>query len=105
MEAIKYLAWHLLHACEDSDLHEKLTSFPPDDRKQIVHFIKWCLQNGKRIQTLLTQAHLNEITSVLQHGADEEVEDFHFHLTMYICEFGMEMVKGKLDNLLEAKED
>mgnify|MGYP006951159605 CR=1 FL=1 len=105
MEAVKYLAWHLLHSCEDSNLHEKLTSFPPNDRKQIVQLIQWCLQNGKRIQTLLTQAHLNQITSILQHGQEEEVEDFHFHLTMYVFTYGMEKMKGELDKLLESKED
>ncbi|MCH5586272.1 hypothetical protein MK805_15120 [Shimazuella sp. AN120528] len=105
MEAIKYLAWHLLHSCEDINLHEKLTSFPPNDRKQIVQLIQWCLQNGKKIQTLLTQAHLNEITAILQYGEDEEVEDFHFHLTMYVFTFGMEMMKVQIDDMLEAKED
>jgi hypothetical protein len=105
LEAVKYLAWHLLHSCEDTNLHEKLTSFSPNDRKQIVQLIQWCLQNGKKIQTLLTQAHLNQITSILKFGEEEEVEEFHFHLTMYVFTFGMEKVKGQLDKLLEPKED
>jgi hypothetical protein len=104
-EAVKYLAWHLLHSCEDTNLHEKLTSFSPNDRKQIVQLIQWCLQNGKKIQTLLTQAHLNQITSILKFGEEEEVEEFHFHLTMYVFTFGLEKMKGQLDELLEPKED
>jgi hypothetical protein len=101
MEAIKYLAWHLLHSCGDSNLHEKLTSFPPDDRKKMVQFIQWGLQNGKRIQTLLTQAHLNQITTILKNGRDEDVKDFHFQLTMYIFNLSMEKLKGKLDDLCQ----
>lgn len=104
MEAVKYLAWHLLHSCEDN-LHEKLTSFSPSDRKKIVQLIKWCLQNGKRIQTLLTQTHLNEITSILQNGKDEEVEEFHFHLTMYVFTFGLEKMNVELEQLLDHEEN
>ncbi len=100
MEAVKYLAWHLLHACEDQGLHDKLTSVSPSDRKEIAQLIKWCLQNGKRINTILTQEHLNEITAILQNGNDEEIAEFHFNLAVQILSLGVEQVKVELQKLL-----
>lgn len=99
MEAIKYLAWHLFYACEDMDLHDKLLSISPSDRKQIVQLIKWCLQNGKRINTVLKQEHLNQITEILQNGSNEEVEEFHFHMTMDVFLLEMEKIQKELDYL------
>jgi hypothetical protein len=99
VEAIKYLAWHLIHCCDDLYLYEKLTSFQSDDRERIIQAINGCLSHGSPINTVLTKDHLVQITDVLFHGNSAEVTELHFDLTMYVLAFGLKKIRSQLEKL------
>jgi hypothetical protein len=97
LEAIKCLAWHLIHSCEEVSLYEKLATIQTNDRKQIFQLIKWCLRYGSRINSELTQQHLDEISRLLRDEDDDKIEQFQFDLAMYVFGFGMEKLRTRLD--------
>ncbi|MCH5585792.1 hypothetical protein MK805_12645 [Shimazuella sp. AN120528] len=99
MEALKYLAWHLIYACDEREIYKKLSSEELDDRKSFVQWVNDCLQNGERIQTVLTQKHLNEISEYLIRTDEHQWRKAYFDFNYHVLIFGNEKLKAKLNAL------
>lgn len=99
MEALKYLAWHLIYACDEIELYKKLAFIDLSDRKSFVQWVNRCLRNGKPIKTVLTQKHLDEISDFLTQVDEHQWKEVYYDFVYYALLFGNEKAKAKLDNL------
>jgi hypothetical protein len=99
MESLKYLAWHLIYACDERQLYEKLGSAEWSDRKSFIQWVNSCLRHGKPIKSILTQQHLDELSTFLMKAGEQQWKNAYFDFAWYILIFGNEKVRGKLDVL------
>lgn len=105
MEALKYLAWHLIYACDEMELYKKLASEEMYDCNNFVQWINHCLRNGKSMQTVLTQKHLDEISRFLTKSDMHQWKEAYCDFAYYALLFGNEKVSAKLDNLGDFKSE
>jgi DNA modification methylase len=101
MEALKYLAWHLIYACDELELYNKLASEKIYERKIFVQWINQCLQQCKPIKSVLTKSHLDEISNFLIQADEQQWKKACSDFIWYVLIFGIEKVGDKWKELEE----